>query len=256
MGLLSLAVGIVAPSSGSETMVQADYGTTTHGATLGIDVDSTTVKAVLRRDGETLFADYRRHYADARSELARLLDDIAERFPTLRVKAAITGSGGLAVSQILEVPFVQEVIAGTQATRTFYPQADVVIEVGGVFAKSDLQPLINQGAAHEDLAASIFQSVATQTVAGLANGRPIRGTALFLGGPLHFLPELRAAYERILSGADDSRNCPIVATYPEALRNNMGASCRRRLSLSHLSPRSPTASCCPSAWRRSSLPTA
>lgn len=237
-------------------MVQADYGTTTHGATLGIDVDSTTVKAVLRRDGETLFADYRRHYADARSELARLLDDIAERFPTLRVKAAITGSGGLAVSQILEVPFVQEVIAGTQATRTFYPQADVVIEVGGVFAKSDLQPLINQGAAHEDLAASIFQSVATQTVAGLANGRPIRGTALFLGGPLHFLPELRAAYERILSGADDSRNCPIVATYPEALRNNMGASCRRRLSLSHLSPRSPTASCCPSAWRRSSLPTA
>ena len=71
----------------------------------------------------------------------------------------------------------------------------------GVFAKSDIQPLINQGAAHEDLAASIFAAVATQTIAGLACGRPIRGTVMFLGGPLHFLPELRRAYEELLPKA-------------------------------------------------------
>lgn len=70
----------------------------------------------------------------------------------------------------------------------------------GVFAKSDLQPLINEGAAREDLAASIFQAVATQTIAGLACGRPIRGHIMFLGGPLHFLPELRVAYQRSLAG--------------------------------------------------------
>ena len=68
----------------------------------------------------------------------------------------------------------------------------------GVFAKTDVQPLLNQGAAHEDIAASIFQAVATQTVSGLACGRPIRGTVIFLGGPLHFLPELRAAFKRAL----------------------------------------------------------
>ena len=61
-----------------------------------------------------------------------------------------------------------------------------------------MQPLLNQGAAHEDIAASVFQAVATQTVAGLACGHPIRGKVIFLGGPLHFLPELRAAFERAL----------------------------------------------------------
>ncbi|MCL2464217.1 MAG: 2-hydroxyglutaryl-CoA dehydratase, partial [Micrococcales bacterium] len=71
----------------------------------------------------------------------------------------------------------------------------------GVFAKSDLQPLINDGARPEDLAASIFQAVATQTIAGLACGRPIRGTVVFLGGPLHFLPQLRAAFERLLGSS-------------------------------------------------------
>ncbi|MDR1799417.1 MAG: acyl-CoA dehydratase activase-related protein, partial [Bifidobacteriaceae bacterium] len=70
----------------------------------------------------------------------------------------------------------------------------------GVFAKSDLQPLLNEGAPHADLAASIFQAVATQTIAGLACGRPIQGRVVFLGGPLHFLPQLRAAFARALDG--------------------------------------------------------
>lgn len=230
---------------------------------LGIDVGSTTVKAVLMYGDEIVFQDYRRHHADVRTELAKLLDDIAFDYPDISVAAAITGSGGLSVAQVLDVPFVQEVIAGTEATRRFYPQADVIIELGGedakltylhptpeqrmngtcaggtgafidqmatllktdaagldalasryrqlypiasrcgVFAKTDLQPLLNQGAAHEDLAASIFQSVAIQTVAGLANGRPVRGTVLFLGGPLHFMPQLREAYKRILTGVSE-----------------------------------------------------
>ncbi len=68
----------------------------------------------------------------------------------------------------------------------------------GVFAKTDIQPLINDGARREDLAASIFQAVVNQTISGLACGKPIRGHVAFLGGPLHFLPELRNAFIRTL----------------------------------------------------------
>ena len=68
----------------------------------------------------------------------------------------------------------------------------------GVFAKSDIQPLINEGATKEDLAASIFQAVVNQTISGLACGKPIRGHVAFLGGPLHFLSELREAFIRTL----------------------------------------------------------
>ncbi|MBO6242538.1 MAG: 2-hydroxyacyl-CoA dehydratase [Butyrivibrio sp.] len=68
----------------------------------------------------------------------------------------------------------------------------------GVFAKSDIQPLINEGATKEDLAASIFQAVVNQTISGLACGKPIRGHVAFLGGPLHFLDQLKAAFIRTL----------------------------------------------------------
>ncbi|MDD3402650.1 MAG: acyl-CoA dehydratase activase-related protein [Hespellia sp.] len=73
----------------------------------------------------------------------------------------------------------------------------------GVFAKSDIQPLINEGATKEDLAASIFQAVVNQTISGLACGKPIRGHVAFLGGPLHFLPELREAFIRTLKLDDE-----------------------------------------------------
>ena len=73
----------------------------------------------------------------------------------------------------------------------------------GVFAKSDIQPLINEGATKEDLSASIFQAVVNQTISGLACGKPIRGNVAFLGGPLHFLSELKAAFIRTLSLAPD-----------------------------------------------------
>ncbi len=68
----------------------------------------------------------------------------------------------------------------------------------GVFAKSDIQPLINEGATKADLAISIFQAVVNQTISGLACGKPIRGCVAFLGGPLHFLSELKECFIRTL----------------------------------------------------------
>ena len=69
----------------------------------------------------------------------------------------------------------------------------------GVFAKSDIQPLINQGARPEDVAASIYKAVVNQTIAGLAQGRPIRGNVLYLGGPLTFMSCLRDSFDKILN---------------------------------------------------------
>lgn len=226
---------------------------------LGLDIGSTTVKVVVLDGGTPVWQEYRRHHADVQAEVARLVAEVAERFPGSSVRPAVTGSAGLGLAQRLELPFVQEVIAGTTAIGRLVPDADVVVELGGedakltflkptpeqrmngscaggtgafidqmatllhtdapgldalaadhehlyriasrcgVFAKSDLQPLINEGARREDLAASIFQAVATQTISGLAAGRRIGGTVVFLGGPLHYLPQLRVAFERALA---------------------------------------------------------
>jgi len=78
----------------------------------------------------------------------------------------------------------------------------------GVFAKTDIQPLINDGATKEDLSASIFQAVVNQTISGLACGKPIRGHVAFLGGPLHFLSELKAAFIRTLKLDDEHAITP------------------------------------------------
>ena len=82
---------------------------------------------------------------------------------------------------------------------TIYPIASRC----GVFAKTDIQPLINEGAAKEDIAASIFQAVVNQTISGLACGRPIRGNIAFLGGPLNYLSELRQRFIETLNLKDD-----------------------------------------------------
>ena len=79
--------------------------------------------------------------------------------------------------------------------QTIYPIASRC----GVFAKTDIQPLINEGAAKEDIAASIFQAVVNQTISGLACGRPIRGNVAFLGGPLSYLSELRKRFIETLN---------------------------------------------------------
>ncbi len=84
----------------------------------------------------------------------------------------------------------------------------------GVFAKSDIQPLLNQGAAKADVAASIFTAVVNQTVAGLAQGRRIEGNIVYLGGPLYFLSELRAAFDE---GLKAKGVCPENGLYFVAL---------------------------------------
>lgn len=84
----------------------------------------------------------------------------------------------------------------------------------GVFAKSDIQPLLNQGANHDDIAASIFSAVVNQTVAGLAQGRPITGNVIYLGGPLTFLSELRNSFDSTLKATG---LCPENSLYYVAL---------------------------------------
>ena len=231
---------------------------------IGIDVGSTTVKlAVLDAAGEVRWAVYRRHHADVRATIIEVLREAAAQFPDEAMTIAITGSGGLLLSQWLGIEFVQEVIASKTAVETFIPRTDVAIELGGedakiiyfdngieqrmngtcaggtgafidqmaallntdagglnelakshttiypiasrcgVFAKTDVQPLLNEGARKEDIAASIFQSVVTQTISGLACGRPIRGNVAFLGGPLQYLPELRNRFYETLALDED-----------------------------------------------------
>ncbi|MBP3195623.1 MAG: 2-hydroxyacyl-CoA dehydratase, partial [Butyrivibrio sp.] len=234
-------------------MISKDY-------TLGIDIGSTTVKvALLDKEHNIIFSDYKRHFANIQETLAQLLTQAREVSGNVTLHPVITGSGGLTLAKHLEIPFVQEVIAVSTSLKELAPKTDVAIELGGedakiiyfedgnveqrmngicaggtgsfidqmaallqtdasglneyaknynslytiaarcgVFAKSDIQPLINEGATKEDLAASIFQAVVNQTISGLACGKPIRGHVAFLGGPLHFLDQLKAAFIRTL----------------------------------------------------------
>ncbi len=87
----------------------------------------------------------------------------------------------------------------------------------GVFAKSDVQSLLNDGAAREDIALSILQAVVNQTISGLAQGRPIRGKVAFLGGPLYFMPELRKRFIDTLKLREDEIFAPDDAHYFVAL---------------------------------------
>ncbi len=92
----------------------------------------------------------------------------------------------------------------------------------GVFAKSDIQPLINEGASKPDLAVSIFQAVVSQTISGLACGKPIRGRVAFLGGPLHFLTELKARFIDVLNLGEgeviEAENSHLFAAMGSALK--------------------------------------
>ena len=83
----------------------------------------------------------------------------------------------------------------------------------GVFAKSDIQPLLNEGARKEDVAASIFQAVVNQTVAGLAQGREIEGDVVFLGGPLFFFKGLQKRFQETLQLSDEHAHFPELAPY-------------------------------------------
>lgn len=251
---------------------------------IGIDIGSTTVKiAVLNEAKQCLHACYVRHYTDIRQKVWDLLQNAYEIFGDRQITIAITGSGGIALADYLGISFVQEVIAGTKAVRTYYPQADVIIELGGedakityltggnehrmngncaggtgafidqmatllhtdasglntlaeksdtlypiaarcgVFAKTDIQALLNEGASKENVAASVFQSIVFQTITGLACGRPIKGTVCFLGGPLTYLPQLRRQFAQTLHLDDDHVIAPENAQVYVAIGAALGS---------------------------------
>lgn len=231
----------------------------------GIDVGSTTVKLVLLDErNQTIFSKYERHYSDVKKATAKTLREAQALVQNQPIAMAITGSGGMGLADVLNIPFVQEVIACTRTVEEIIPETDVAIELGGedakitffegaleqrmngscaggtgafidqmavllktdsngvnelakeyrqiypiasrcgVFAKTDVQPLINEGADKADIAASIFQAVVNQTIAGLAAGRKIKGKVAFLGGPLYFMSELRKRFVETLDIAPEN----------------------------------------------------
>ncbi len=113
-----------------------------------------------------------------------------------RMNGVCAGGTGSFIDQMAAL--LQTDASGLNAEAESYRQIYPIAARCGVFAKTDIQPLINEGASKADLAASIFQAVVNQTISGLACGKPIRGCVAFLGGPLHFLPELKKAFIRTL----------------------------------------------------------
>lgn len=231
---------------------------------LGIDVGSTTIKLVfLNEKNEIVYSRYERHFSDVKTTLERVLKESFITLGSVQVKITITGSGAMEIASLLNLQFVQEVIACTEAVETYTKDVNVAIELGGedgkityfessleqrmnsscaggtgafidqmatlletdamglnemaksyhviypiaarcgVFAKTDVQPLINEGVAKEDIATSIFQAVVNQTISVLACGKPIKGKVAFLGGPLHFLSELRKRFIETLKLTED-----------------------------------------------------
>ncbi len=113
-----------------------------------------------------------------------------------RMNGICAGGTGSFIDQMASL--LQTDAAGLNEYAKNYQSLYTIAARCGVFAKSDIQPLINEGATKEDLSASIFQAVVNQTISGLACGKPIRGHVAFLGGPLHFLSELKQAFIRTL----------------------------------------------------------
>ena len=113
-----------------------------------------------------------------------------------RMNGVCAGGTGSFIDQMAAL--LQTDADGLNEEAAHYRQIYPIAARCGVFAKTDIQPLINEGATKADLSASIFQAVVNQTISGLACGKPIRGKVAFLGGPLHFLPELKRAFIRTL----------------------------------------------------------
>ncbi len=113
-----------------------------------------------------------------------------------RMNGICAGGTGSFIDQMASL--IQTDASGLNEYAKNYQSLYTIAARCGVFAKTDIQPLINEGATKEDLAASIFQAVVNQTISGLACGKPIRGHVAFLGGPLHFLSELKNAFIRTL----------------------------------------------------------
>lgn len=241
---------------------------------VGIDVGSTTIKMViLDEQNSIVFQQYLRHFSDIAATLHGMVAKAQNLLKQKMLSVMFTGSAGIGISKCLELPFMQEVIACTNAVRHIIPNTDTVIELGGedakityfgstveqrmngvcaggtgafidhmaallntdpsglndlakryhtiypiasrcgVFAKTDVQALMNEGVSKEDIAASILQAVVNQTISSLAQGRPISGKVAFLGGPLYFLSELRRRFIETLSLQKDQVISPESSPY-------------------------------------------
>lgn len=119
-----------------------------------------------------------------------------------RMNGVCAGGTGSFIDQMAAL--LQTDATGLNKEAESYKQIYPIAARCGVFAKTDIQPLINEGATKADIAASIFQAVVNQTISGLACGKPIRGTVAFLGGPLHFMTELKKAFIRTLKLTDET----------------------------------------------------
>ncbi len=227
---------------------------------IGLDIGSTTVKCTaLDENGKLIYKTYERHYSQITEKISKLLRQLRRELPEAdNALIAMSGSAGMGVADACGIDFIQEVYATRVAAKTYIPETDVIIELGGedakilflsggmevrmngscaggtgafidqmatllnvpieeldglaekhekiytiasrcgVFAKTDIQPLLNQGAKKTDIAASIFGAVVNQTIAGLAQGREITGNIVYLGGPLTFIPQLRKSFDKSL----------------------------------------------------------
>ncbi len=160
---------------------------------------------------QAAFTAIRKYYPDADAAVELGGEDAKIIFITggteQRMNGSCAGGTGAFIDQMATLlnTTVDEMDKMSLEAEKIYPIASRC----GVFAKSDIQPLLNQGARKEDIAASIFQAVVDQTVSGLAQGRRIKGKVLFLGGPLYFIKGLRKAFQTTL-GLDDQH-----AVFPE-----------------------------------------
>lgn len=224
---------------------------------VGVDIGSTAIKVVvLSGRGQLMHSAYVPHHYRVRETLRILWRQLMAEACEGVLHLAFTGKGAAEFSSALQIPFVDEVQAETEALRRLHPEVDVAVSLGGedarmmyferngemdlrtnrkcaggtgtflahmaaffgvdiqalnalaekgvhlypiasrcgVYAKTDIQALMNQGVGKADLAASIFQAVVNQVLSDLAKGRPIQGKLALLGGPLTFMPALRRRF--------------------------------------------------------------
>ena len=144
-----------------------------------------------------------------------------------RMNGICAGGTGSFIDQMASL--LQTDASGLNEYAKNYKSLYTIAARCGVFAKTDIQPLINEGATKEDLSASIFQAVVNQTISGLACGKPIRGHVAFLGGPLHFLSELKTAFIRTLKLDDEH----IISTDHSHLFAAMGSAMNSKADVSY-----------------------
>lgn len=150
-----------------------------------------------------------------------------------RMNSSCAGGTGAFIDQMATL--LQTDAMGLNEMAKSYKQIYPIAARCGVFAKTDVQPLINEGVAKEDIATSIFQAVVNQTISVLACGKQIRGKVAFLGGPLHFLSELRKRFIETLKLTDENVVVPEKPELFVALGAAMLARKETAINLEYLS---------------------